>query len=334
MHMSNVLITPGIGGAMIVIAAGVTAYSINKSRRDEDFESKIPLMGVVGAFAFAAQMINFTIPGTGSSGHIGGGVLLGAILGPEAGFLSILSIVLIQCLLFGDGGLLALGCNVINIGFFGCFMGYKLIYSKIMANGYSKKKIMISSIISVVVGLQLGALGVVIETVASGVTELPLSKFLLFMQPIHLAIGLVEGILTGVVLNYVWDNRPDILEKTKRFNSFRVSRKKLTLVFLGLALIGGIGMSLFASSNPDGLEWSILKTSGIGELESSEPMHEVLAEIQETTTILPDYGFGVDNPSNMVEKLGTMLSGATGVVMTIGFVVILGYITKGKATGH
>ena len=69
-------------------------------------------MGVVGAFVFAAQMINFSIPGTGSSGHITGGVLLSAILGPEAGFLSLVSILIVQCLFLGDGGLLALGCNI------------------------------------------------------------------------------------------------------------------------------------------------------------------------------------------------------------------------------
>ena len=84
-------------------------------------------MGVVGAFVFAAQMINFSIPGTGSSGHITGGVLLAAILGPEAGFLSLVSILIVQCLFFGDGGLLALGCNIINMVFFSCFIGYKFI---------------------------------------------------------------------------------------------------------------------------------------------------------------------------------------------------------------
>ena len=84
-------------------------------------------MGVMGAFVFAAQMINFTIPGTGSSGHIGGGILLCLILGQYPAFLSLCSVLIIQCLFFGDGGLLALGCNIFNMGVLPCFIAYPLI---------------------------------------------------------------------------------------------------------------------------------------------------------------------------------------------------------------
>ena len=126
MHMSDALISPAVAGVMATASTGLIAYSVYKTK-DELEEKKIPLMGVMGAFVFAAQMINFSIPGTGSSGHITGGVLLAAILGPEAGFLSLVSILTVQCLFFGDGGLLALGCNIINMGFFSCFIGYKFI---------------------------------------------------------------------------------------------------------------------------------------------------------------------------------------------------------------
>src|SRR5690242_7024526 len=102
MHMADALISPVVGGTMLAATAGVAAYSIKKIQNDMD-EKKIPLMGVMGAFVFTAQMINFTIPGTGSSGHIGGGMLLSILLGPYAGFLTIASILLIQALFFGDG---------------------------------------------------------------------------------------------------------------------------------------------------------------------------------------------------------------------------------------
>ena len=78
-------------------------------------------MGVMGAFVFAAQMINFTIPGTGSSGHLCGGMMLTALLGPYAAFLTMIGVLLIQCLLFADGGLLALGCNIWNMAFLRVF---------------------------------------------------------------------------------------------------------------------------------------------------------------------------------------------------------------------
>ena len=122
-------------------------------------------------------MINFTIPGTGSSGHLCGGMLLSAMLGAPAGFLTMIGILLIQCLMFADGGLMALGANVWNMAFYGCFIGAMVIWRLVMKNGASKKKIMAASIIGCVVTLQLGAFSVTLETLASGITELPFTAF-------------------------------------------------------------------------------------------------------------------------------------------------------------
>ena len=85
MHMADSLVSVVVGGAMLAATGGLTAYCIKKVKSDLD-DTKIPLMGVMGAFIFAAQMINFSIPATGSSGHIGGGLLLAVLLGPYAGF--------------------------------------------------------------------------------------------------------------------------------------------------------------------------------------------------------------------------------------------------------
>lgn len=174
---------------MWAATTGVAAYSIKKIQSDLD-EKKIPLMGVVAAFVFAAQMINFTIPGTGSSGHIGGGLLLAILLGPYAGFLAMASILSIQALFFADGGLLALGSNIFNLGFFTCFVAYPLIYKPIIAKGYTPKRIFGASMLAVIIGFQLGAFSVVLETLFSGKTELPFGTFVLLMQPVHLAIGI------------------------------------------------------------------------------------------------------------------------------------------------
>jgi len=113
-------------------------------------------MGVMGAFIFATQMINFTIPVTGSSGHIGGGMILTIMLGPYAAFLAMASLLTVQALFFADGGLLAMGCNIWNLGIYPCFLVYPLIYKPIAGNGMSAKRISIASIISVIVALQLG----------------------------------------------------------------------------------------------------------------------------------------------------------------------------------
>ena len=123
MHMADALVAPAVAATMYVCSGGAAGFSVKKVRLESD-PKKIPVMGVMGAFVFAAQMINFTIPGTGSSGHLCGGMMLTALLGPYAAFLTMIGVLLIQCLLFADGGLLALGCNIWNMAFYGCFLGY------------------------------------------------------------------------------------------------------------------------------------------------------------------------------------------------------------------
>ena len=108
MHMADALLSPAVAGTMYACSTAVAAYSVTKIRKEDD-QTKIPTMGIMGAFVFATQMINFTIPGTGSSGHLCGGMLLSAMLGAPAGFLTMIGILLIQCLMFADGGLMEHG---------------------------------------------------------------------------------------------------------------------------------------------------------------------------------------------------------------------------------
>ena len=123
MHMADALISPAVGGTMWAVAAGAIALCSARLKRNLD-DRKIPLMGVLGAFIFAAQMINFTIPGTGSSGHLGGGLILAVLLGPAAGFVTMASVLTLLPLFFADGGLLPLGRTFINLGAVTCFIAY------------------------------------------------------------------------------------------------------------------------------------------------------------------------------------------------------------------
>jgi cobalt/nickel transport system permease protein len=315
MHMADALLSPPVGGVML--AAGVAAIGVSVKKISSGGsglrsgsgpvsvldEKKIPMMGVMGAFVFAGQMINFTIPATGSSGHIGGGMLLAAILGPFPALITLASVLLIQCLFFADGGLLAYGCNVINMAATSCLFAFTLIYKPIVAKGLNKKTITIGSILAVVIGLQLGAFGVVLETLFSGVTELPFGTFVLLMQPIHLAIGLVEGIITAAVLCFVHSARPELLESAvsgARVDGDRVDGGKadggvpigkIVAVFaIAAALIAG-GLSIFASAKPDGLEWAMEKTAGTAELEREGPVFDAAAGTVERTAFLPGYAF-------------------------------------------
>ncbi len=324
MHMADALVSPAVAGTMIVLSGAAAAYSVYEVRKEDD-PKKIPVMGVMGAFVFAAQMINFTIPGTGSSGHLCGGMMLSALLGPCAGFLTMIGVLLIQCLFFADGGLLALGCNVWNMAFYGCFIGALFIWRPIMQRGVSKKSITLASVLGCVLTLQLGAFSVTLETLASGITELPFSVFVGVMQPIHLAIGLVEGLITAAVLCFVHEARPELLWGVEKsaVKDGRMSFKK-TLVVLAVcaALTGGI-LSLFASSHPDGLEWSMEKVAGTAELEADGGVYESAAGIQEATSFLPDYGFAESESA-----AGTTVSGLVGAATVLGLCVGASYLFR------
>ena len=308
MHMSDALVSPVVGGIMIAVSAGLIAYSVAKSKNLVN-DKKIPMMGVMAALIFAGQMINFTIPGTGSSGHIGGGILLAATLGGPPAFLCICAVLLIQCFFFADGGMLALGCNIFNMGFWPIFLTYPLIFKPIIRKGITKPRLMVASIVSVVVGLQLGAFSVVLETLASGVTSLPFTEFVLLMQPIHLAIGLVEGIVTGAILCFIHATRPEILDAASTNHSIGagVSIKKLVIILLCAAIVIGGGVSLFASQNPDGLEWAISNITGSTELENTNGTDKLQAD----TAVMPDYSDAAGSTG------GSISAGLVGSALTL-----------------
>ncbi len=306
-------------------------------------ERMVPLMGVLGAFIFAAQMINFTIPATGSSGHLGGGMILAVILGPYAAFIVMASVLTVQSLFFADGGLLALGCNIWNLGIYPCFIAYPLIYKPLVRSGATPGRITFASLISGVIALQLGAFSVVMQTLLSERSELPFGTFLLLMQPVHLAIGLVEGFVTAGVINFIKTARPEILESvtSSRQLSSDISIRKVIVGLLVAVVLTGGALSWFASVNPDGLEWSIERTFGKPELpEQEHGIMPALKKIQENTAFLPDYGFrkpkakGEDTEAEKKEEAwpaiepGTSFSGIIGSMIVVAAVLLIGFAIK------
>jgi cobalt/nickel transport system permease protein len=264
-------------------------------------------------------------------------MILAILLGPYAAFLTIASVLTVQALFFADGGLLALGCNIFNLGVFPCFIAYPWIFKPLAGDRTNPMRIAIGATLAGIVGLQLGALGVVFETVLSGISALPLHAFLWTMLPIHLAIGLVEGLVTTAVVTFVWKARPEILEfsATSRPLGNLSIGKVLTSLALAAVLTGGV-LSWFASSCPDGLEWSMAKTSGQEKLEGPQQgIHHFLAALQETTALLPDYTFRTNEqepalqevmtpPWPNVEK-GTTVSGLVGGGLTLLMTILIGW---------
>lgn len=336
MHMADALISPAVGGTMWLATAGLAAYSAKKVKTSHD-ENKVPLMGVLGAFIFAAQMINFTIPGTGSSGHLGGAMILAILLGSHAAFLTIASVLTIQALFFADGGLLALGCNVFNLGFFPCFIAYPFIYKQIVGESPNQKRLFLGAALASIIGLQLGAFGVVLETISSGISDLPFSTFVLLMQPIHFAIGIVEGLVTTAVIWFIWKERPEIIQKAVLSQPIgSLSIKPILVGLLAAAVFTGGALSWFASSDPDGLEWSVAK-AGVEELQEREDgIHGMLAAVQKKIAFLPDYNFketeegavplakGKGDESWPAINGGTSTAGVVGSMMTLLLAGIIG----------
>lgn len=221
---------------------------------------------------------------------------------------------------------MALGANIWNMAFYGCILGYFLLFrpivsGKILGKINARMRIIIASIACCIITLQLGAFSVVLETGASGITDLPFAAFVALMQPIHLAIGLIEGLVTAAILVFVYENRPEMIIGLNDEKEGRASFKT-TLVILGIvACVTGGLFSQFASGNPDGLEWSLFGNEEAGyeanmglneeEYGITSQAAQTAAEIQTKTAFLPDYAFAKDEEN----KLGTTVSGLVGSIM-------------------
>ena len=322
MHMSDALLSPTVAGGMYACSGVAVAAAVAKLRKSPE-TVKVAEAGVMGAFVFAAQMINFSIPGTGSSGHLCGGMLLSAVLGPSLGFLTMACVLLVQCLLFADGGILAYGANLWNMAFYGCMLGGGVIWPMLTKRVASRTRIFAASILGNIVALQLGAFSVTLETLASGVTELPFGTFVAAMLPIHLAIGTVEGIITGSVLCFLNETRPEMLLAEGRGAQTRFSRKAVLAILAAAAFaIGGL-LSLVASSSPDGLEWSMEKVAGTAELSRDGSLHGKAAAVQERVALLPDYNLPESESAG-----GNILSGLVGTGLVLVLCALCGGLMR------
>ena len=283
-------------------------------------------------------MINLSIPGTGSSGHIAGGLLLAILLGPHAAFLTMASILTIQALFFADGGLLALGCNLFNMGFFPCFVAFPFIYQRIAA-ARGRKRVLAASLVASIVSLQLGSLAVVTETVLSGVSDLTFWTFLLLMQSIHLAIGIVEGLVTASLVSFVYSTRPEILEAAKGSDDKSISIRPVLITLIIIAALTGGMLSWFASANPDGLERSTALSSGNDSFQSPDSrIHALFSMVQKKIAFLPDYNFRKDHTEESAKSektevkedawpsasAGTSVSGLLGGAMSLVLAGLIG----------
>jgi len=191
-----------------------------------------------------------------------------------------------------------------------------------------------------IVGLQMGAFSVVLQTLLSGKTDLPFTTFLLMMQPIHLAIGIVEGFVTAGVIHYVRAVRPEILDSPASPAPLAagIPLRNVLVGFAALAILIGGALSWFASSHPDGLEWSIRKVTGTREMpEQDHGIPAALKRVQEKTSFLPGYGFKPpagepgakeESASRPDVDAGTSVSGLIGGVLVLIVAFAVGWVIR------
>ena len=314
MHLLDGLLDGPTSAVTAVVAAGGVGYSLRRLSTVLQ-DRAVPLMGVTAACVFAGQMINFPVV-AGASGHLLGGVLTAVLLGPWAAAVTITVVLLVQCFLFGDGGLLSLGANVFNMAVLGTMVGY-CIYAAGRRLIRGRVGIAAAAIVAAWFSVLLASAACAIELAASG--TYPLKPALTTMLFVHAFIGVGEALITGLAIAFVLRTRPDLIYEPDAPSTTSASVVHVLVGGLALALVVAVFLSPWASSLPDGLEWSA----------------ESLGGIPETPAILagpiPDY----EMPGIETLSVATAFAGLLGTLVVFGIAFAIGRsLRAGPAAGE
>ncbi|MBU1062374.1 MAG: energy-coupling factor ABC transporter permease [Candidatus Omnitrophica bacterium] len=210
MHIPDGFLSANTWVSTWIISIGGIGYCIKKLSKILR-EKMIPLMGVMSAFIFAVQMLNFPIA-AGTSGHLLGGVLAAVLLGPYGGAVVLAVVLSIQCLVFQDGGLTALGANMFNMSFIGSMGGY-VIYNSIRRIIGNNKGVLIGTALAAWLSVVLASVFCAVELAISGTS--PLQVVLPAMALVHILIGIGEAIISVLVVSFILKIRPDLIYNSK-----------------------------------------------------------------------------------------------------------------------
>ena len=284
--------------ALSILAIG---YSLRRLGKEMD-ERQVPMMGVLAAAIFAGQMLNFAVAG-GTSGHLLGATLATVLLGPWAAVLVMTCVVGIQALVFQDGGLLAMGANIFNMGVIGVFVAYT-VYQTVQKLARGKSwGIFVGGFAAAWLSIVIAALAAALQLALSGTS--PANIAVPAMAGIHAIIGIGEGLITLGALAFIAATRPDLVKKRE---TGAAQGKLVWIVGLVIALFLAIASPL-ASSHPDGLEWVAEQKGYLDAAQGS------------VYQIIPDYLFpGVKN-----ESLATILAGIFGIILAFGVALGVAY---------
>lgn len=296
LHIPDGFLSPAVALICWVITIVVVAIAIRKTSHALG-QKQIPLMGIMAAFIFAAQMINFPIPG-GTSGHLLGGALAAIALGPWPAVLVMTAVVAVQGLLFQDGGLLAMGANILNMGILTAAVGYGLY--RLVANRSTGLKLGVAGL-AAWLSVMTSALATSLELWLSGTSRLDIvMPAMLF---VHALIGIGEALITVAALAFIMKVRPDILAGEKE-----TQKGGIGWVVVGILItLAVVVISPLASSNPDGLE---RVAEDLGFLNAGQPA---------PFELIPDYTL----PFFGETPLSTIAAGLIGVLVILGIIFML-----------
>jgi cobalt/nickel transport system permease protein len=301
LHIPDGFLSPLVSAIGWVLALLMIAIALRQTRNQLG-ERQIPVMGILAAFIFAAQAINFPIA-AGTSGHMMGGALAAIVLGPWAGTLVMTAVIGVQSLLFQDGGLLVMGWNILNMGVFTAFTGYAAYRLARKLFGDHPAAVVAGGFVGAWLSVEVGSIAAAFELAASN--TVPLDLALPAMAGVHALIGLGEGIITSAALRLLQVSRPQMLE----MGETPPGRRGAIIVVAGLGL--AIVVALFsplASASPDGLEY-VAEQQGFLARASQAPFE-----------FIPDYSLSVI--SNTV--LATIAAVALGTVVVFGLAMLVG----------
>lgn len=315
MHVSNAVLDPRVAIATGLIGAGGLTYAVRVLERRLG-ERTVVLMGTMAAFVFAAQMVNF--PAGPCSGHLLGGVLAAVLVGPWAGAVVLAAVLIVQCLLFGDGGLTALGANFVNMGLIGAVGGYA-IYAPIRRAVGGPRGVIVGAMAAAWFSVLLAAGAFSMELAASG-RRSDFLQVLSWMTLVHAVIGVGEAAITGLVLRFILLTRPDLIyepgEKAEPELAAGDSPSsrwwQVGAAGLAVSLAVGVLLAPFAYDAPDGLEYVGAKLGFVkGESPASLPV------------LIPDYD-ARDLTGLGSLKVATAVAGAIGTLAVFGLAMVLG----------
>jgi cobalt/nickel transport system permease protein len=300
LHIPDNLLDLKTCAATAGASAAVVAYALRRIDRQQA-QRTAPIMGVVAASLFAAQMMNLPIPG-GTSGHLLGGVLAAVMLGPWNGLLVLTVVLAVQCVLFQDGGVTALGANIFNVGVIGSVIGYS-IFAPIRRVVGGAKGTVVGSVVAAWFSVVLGATACSVEIALSG--KYQLAPALGIMLLIHSVIGIGEAAVTGLAISYVLRTRSDLVYGQACQTGALARSGQVVLAGLALAIVIAVFLSPFASQLPDGLDATLARL-GI-DADSAEPFFPAP---------MPDYGM-----ENL--RFAGSVAGGVGTLVVFGLAFLL-----------